>query len=231
MKSWVLELKVFLLEDIESHSAIEKIAAFIDSTFDKSEYWKKYHKDKKVKEYCFNSFYPVKVNAQKYNAGEIYTVQIRTISKELKEHFMKYLKDNITKELKGLIIKEKEIKYRYIDKLVSVTPTIIKTENGYWRENITLEEYENRLKLNIIKKYNSIFNENLDENVDLFNFIEFKNKVPVKVKYKNISLLGDKLVLGIAKNETAQKLAFLCLSVGLGEMNARGFSYMNPRWV
>ena len=231
MESWVLELKVFLLEDIESHSAIEKIAALIDSTFDKSEYWKKYHKDKKVKEYCFNSFYPVKVNAQKYNAGEIYTVQIRTISKELKEHFMKYLKDNITKELKGLIIKEKEIKYRYIDKLVSVTPTIIKTENGYWRENITLEEYENRLKLNIIKKYNSIFNEKIDENIDLFIFIEFKNKVPVKVKYKNINLLGDKLTLGIAKNETAQKLAFLCLSVGLGEMNARGFSYMNPRWV
>ena len=231
MESWVLELKVFLLEDIESHSAIEKIAALIDSTFDKSEYWKKYHKEKKVKEYCFNSFYPVKVNAQKYNAGEIYTVQIRTISKELKELFMKYLKDNITKELKGLIIKEKEIKYRYIDKLVSVTPTIIKTENGYWRENITLEEYENRLKLNIIKKYNSIFNEKIDENIDLFNFIEFKNKVPVKVKYKNINLLGDKLTLGIAKNETAQKLAFLCLSVGLGEMNARGFSYMNPRWV
>ena len=70
-----------------------------------------------------------------------------------------------------------------------------------------------------------------DENIDLFNFIEFKNKVPVKVKYKNINLLGDKLTLGIAKNETAQKLAFLCLSVGLGEMNARGFSYMNPRWV
>ena len=138
---------------------------------------------------------------------------------------------NITKELKGLIIKEKEIKYRYIDKLVSVTPTIIKTENGYWRENITLEEYENRLKLNIIKKYNSIFNEKIDENIDLFNFIDFKNKVPLKVKYKNINLLGDKLTLGIAKNETAQKLAFLCLSVGLGEMNARGFSYMNPRWV
>ena len=73
MKSWVLELKVFLLEDIESHSAIEKIAAFIDSTFDKDEHWKEYHTDKKVKEYCFNSFYPVKVNTKKYNAGEIHS--------------------------------------------------------------------------------------------------------------------------------------------------------------
>ena len=33
MKSWILELKVFLLEDIEPYKTKEKIAAFIYSTY------------------------------------------------------------------------------------------------------------------------------------------------------------------------------------------------------
>lgn len=60
---------------------------------------------------------------------------------------MKYLKDN--KGIKRIDNKREEMEYRYIDKLVSVTYNT-KTENGYWK-NLSLEEYENRLKLNIIK--------------------------------------------------------------------------------
>ena len=34
----------------------------------------------------------------------------------------------------------------------------------------------------------------------------------------------------VSDNEEAQKLAYMALGVGLGEMNARGFGYMGYRW-
>ena len=142
---------------------------------------------------------------------------------------MRNLKDNITNELKGLVISERKLEYKYIDKLVSVTPIIVKTENAYWRGNLTTEDFLNRIKNNLIKKYKRFYDENLDENEELFEKIEFRNSVPIKCSYKNINLLGDKVVLTIAKNPTAQKLAFLSLGAGLSEMASRGYSYVTPR--
>lgn len=224
---WLLELKLYLLEDIEKKDCLSKISYFIDSTLKKDETYLEYHQKRIFKGYVFNSLYPIE--KEKYRSGNIYTIQIRTINKELKNFFMRNLKDNTTKELKGLVISEKKIGYKYIDKLISVTPIVIKTENAYWRGNLTTEDFLNRIKNNLIKKYQSFYNENLDENEELFEKIEFKNLVPIKCSYKNINLLGDKVVLTVSKNPTAQKLAFLSLGAGLSEMASRGYSYVNPR--
>lgn len=61
----------------------------------------------------------------------------------------------------------------------------------------------------------------------LYNFLEFKNKVPIKVLYKSIHLLGDKIIIDIAQNETAQTLAYLALGTGVLENNSRGFGFMD----
>lgn len=224
---WLLELKLYLLEDIDKKDCLSKITYFIDSTLKKDEVYLKYHNGRFPKGYVFNSFYPIEKD--KYKVGNIYTVQIRTINEELKNFFMRNLKDNITNELKGLVISERKLEYKYIDKLVSVTPIIVKTENAYWRGNLTTEDFLNRIKNNLIKKYKRFYDENLDENEELFEKIEFRNSVPIKCSYKNINLLGDKVVLTIAKNPTAQKLAFLSLGAGLSEMASRGYSYVTPR--
>ena len=224
---WKLELKVYLLENINKKDCLTKIAYFIDSILKADEKFLKYHNKRIPKGYVFNSFYPLE--KEEYLAGKVYTVQIRTVNEELKDFLMKNLLNNYTREIKGLTISERKIEYRYIDRLFSVTPIILKTENGYWRGNMDVDNFLDRLKINLIKKYNQFYEEKLDERENIFEKIEFRNNVPIKCSYKNINLLGDKVILTIAKNPTAQKLAFLSLGAGLSEMASRGYSYVNPR--
>lgn len=96
---------------------------------------------------------------------------------------------------------------------------------------MSLEEFEKRLKDNLIKKYKFFTGNDIDENLPLYNLIEFKNKVPVKMPYKSINLLGDKIVLEIAQNKQAQELAYLALGVGLLENNSRGFGFVNFKYM
>ena len=224
---WKLELKVYLLKNINQKDCLTKITYFIDSVLKTDEKFLKYHNKRIPKGYVFNSFYPLE--KEEYLAGKVYTVQIRTVNEELKDFLMKNLHNNYTREIKGLTISERKIEYRYIDRLFSVTPIILKTENGYWRGNMDVDNFLDRLKINLIKKYNQFYEEKLDETENIFEKIEFRNDVPIKCSYKNINLLGDKVILTIAKNPTAQKLAFLSLGAGLSEMASRGYSYVNPR--
>ena len=96
---------------------------------------------------------------------------------------------------------------------------------------MTLEEFEKRLKENLIKKYKFFTGKDIDESLPLYDLIEFKNKVPVKMPYKNINLLGDKIVLEVAQNHQAQELAYLALGVGLLENNSRGFGFVNFKYL
>ncbi len=227
IKMWKLELKVYLLENINKKDCLTKITYFIDSVLKNNEKFLKYHNERVPKGYVFNSFYPLE--KEEYCAGKIYTIQIRTVNKELKDYLMENLQNNYTKEIKGLTISERKIEYRYIDKLFSVTPIILKTEDGYWRSSMTVDDFLNRLKINLMKKYKLFYGEELDETENIFEKVEFRNTGPIKCSYKNINLLGDKVILTVAKNSTAQKLAFLSLGAGLSEMASRGYSYVNPR--
>lgn len=118
-----------------------------------------------------------------------------------------------------------------ISKLYSVTPVILKNDFGYWKAEMSLPEYEERLVVNLIKKYQSFTGEKIEEDVHLYDSILFKNKMPVKIPYKNIHLLGDKIDLEIANNEMAQKLAYFALGVGLGENNSRSCGFVNYKYL
>lgn len=225
----MLTLKVYLLKTLKREEVLNKVAYFIDSTLVKNEKYAIYHEANTVKKHCFNSLYPVEKSGV-YKAGGIYSVQIRTICKELCDYLAKELKNTTTIELKGLEIKREKLNNGIIESLISVTPLLIKTENGYWKENLTIEEFLERIKINLIKKYNFLFKESLNEDFELFTSVEFFNKYPIKIKCKNINLLGDKVKLNIAKNEIAQKLAYLSLALGIGELPARGCSFVNSRW-
>ncbi|WP_410208350.1 CRISPR-associated endoribonuclease Cas6 [Fusobacterium sp.] len=228
---WQIELKVFLLRDIDYKDVMIKVAAFIDTTLKKNEKWKEFHKAKRYKGYSFNSLYPISRNGV-YKKGRVYTVQIRTVIEELKDFFSNELQENSTEEMKGLVTKVIKIKNgKILDKLISVTPLIIKSDKPYWREDLTIEEFLERIRIILTKQYNEFYNDKIDEEIQIFTGIRFKNKCPIATKYKSILILGEKVELDIAKNETAQKLAFLSLGTGAGHMAARGFSFMNPRWI
>ena len=108
---------------------------------------------------------------------------------------------------------------------------IIKDSTGYWRENIYFDDFERKLKENAIKKYNQINQIKIDEDFELYTSIEFKNKKPYAVSYKNIKLLGDKVSLNISDNEIAQEISYMLLGTGVGENNGRGAGFMGYRWI
>ena len=53
---------------------------------------------------------------------------------------------------------------------------------------MSLSEFGERLKINLIKKWNQFENEKLEEDFPFYTMIEFSNKVPIAMEYKNIKL-------------------------------------------
>lgn len=230
MNVFQIKLKIFTLKDIYLEDSQTIISAFIDKGLTKNSKLAEFHESNKFKGYCFDAPYPLEED-KIYKKDKVYTLTIRTIEKELAEFFADKLVNEFNDSIKGLTSEVRILPKKHIEKLYSITPAVMKNDEGYWKNQIKLDEFEKRLKANLIKKYNSITNSKMDENFQLYSTIEFKNKKPISTKYKNIKLLGDKISLNIAENESAQKLAYMTLGTGIFEMNARGYGFVNYRWL
>lgn len=222
--------RVRLKRDILYEFVSEKIAYFIDSALAKEEKYLNLHNSREYKNYVFDLLYPCE-HDKEYKSGKIYTFRIRTISQELAEYFSTALNYHFSKELDGLGGELQIIQQKILDKVFCLTPLILKNDQGYWRENMDLRQFEERIFINLIKKYNSIMNTKLDENIQLYDFMEFKNDKPVKTSFKGRVLLGDKLQFTAAKNKEAQNLWYMALGTGIGENNARGYGFVNYRYL
>lgn len=231
MNVYQIRLKTYLLTDIPLSMAQKKITAFIDSAIGKNEQMLDLHKANIYKCYCSNLFFPQEED-KLYKKDKIYTITIRTISWELAQFFTSSEFINHTsRELKGITVKPAIIKPRFMEMLYSLTPVVLKDEEGYWRSFMGIDEYTYRLKVNLIKKYNQFYNKKIDEDFQLFDALEFINRKPVSCRYKNVNLLGDKVRLYITQHETAQLIGHMALGTGIGEMNARGFGFVNGKYI
>ena len=95
---------------------------------------------------------------------------------------------------------------------------------------MSLDEYEGRLYANTVKKYNAFTGEQIEEDFPLSTNITFLNRHPISCRYKNISLLGDKLSLQVADDMKSQEIAYFILGTGLCELNSRGAGFCNFKW-
>lgn len=230
MKAYELTLKIFLIKDLSVDYAYEKLSELIDKSLCKDIELLALHNENKYKYYTFSL--PYKLEEDKiYKAGNIYSVKIRTIDEKILKNFKTQLVNMYTPVIKALTIDAKIIPKKHISTLYSITPVVVKTDNGYWKGNLSLDQYEKRIKENLIKKYNQFFDEKIDEKFPLYNFIKFDNQKPVAIKYKNITLLGDKITLNIADDQVSQNIAYLALGAGIGEMCPRGMGFLNYKWV
>ena len=229
MKVFEILLKVCLLEDIELKDAQTRILKFIDTTLGRESDTLTFHYVNSFKNYCFNSFYPLETDGV-YKKGNVYTITIRTIDNYLADYFNNKLSNSYMPLIMGLDSSLKVIPIKKLKKMYSITPLVIKNDEGYWRNLINFIEFEKRLKFNLLKKYNCICNTRLNKDFRLYSSLEFKNKMPIASKYKGKTLLGDKISINILEDDLSQKIAYMALGTGFGEMNARGFGFMGYRW-
>lgn len=230
MKVIQIRIKIYILVDIPAERIQEETVKFIDSKLVQDAQFAEFHKENKFKGYCCDALYPVESD-KVYKKDKIYTLTIRTLDVNLAKYLVEQVVNSYTASMKGLTAEVRIIPKKHIDILYTLTPTILKCEKGYWKDSLSLEQYEERLKVNLLKKWNQFYGEKLEEDFELFTGIEFLNKRPIAVQYKEIKLLGDKLRLHVADNKTAQSLAYLAVGTGLAEMNSRGYGFCNYRWL
>lgn len=228
-KVYEFDLCLSILEDINIKEIRTKVNQLIDKSFVDSNMLE-YHKNNAFKFYCFGL--PLVVDSKnkfKYSKGSSCNLKIRTINGALVSTFLE-LGSSETKAMKVTDLSITILKDEtFIKELVTVTPAIIKLKDGYWKEHISLEEYLSRLKINLIKKYQMFTGSKLNEDFVLLDGIEFLNDKPLNFRYKNVNLLGDKLKLTIANNDTAQMLARMALGTGVFEMNSRGAGFVKAK--
>ena len=230
MKVIQIRIKILLKENIHVSDIQPKVCGLIDYSFSKRKELLDMHNENKYKFYCFDFPYPAERD-QVYKKGKIYTLTIRTVDFDLAEFFSNSLLDVQTRFIKALSSEVKILPQKPIEKIYSLTPAIIKNDTGYWRDNMSMDDYEKRLKENLIKKYNIIADTKMDEDFKLFDKIELKNRKPISVKYKKIKLLGDKVNLYIADNDRAHVLAYMAIGCGIMEMNSRGCGFVNYKCI
>lgn len=230
MKVSEIRIKVYTLNDIPVSRVPQVITHYIDSSLAKTEELLNYHENNQFKNYCFNSLYPIEKDMV-YKKDRIYTFIVRTVDVDLARYFSEKLSNHCTNELKGLTVENQIIPKKTIDELYTLTPIILKTDNGYWKNTMSVDEFEKRLFENAVKKYNEYANVKINEDFQFYTNIKFLNKNPISIQYKRIHLLGDKICIKIADNEQAQDLAYFIVGTGLCEMNSRGYGYCNYHWL
>lgn len=227
MKIYALKIKIFLLRDLPQQEAAMAIATMIDRALCKESRWEKLHKQNTFKPYSFSSLSPTEKDG-KYKAEKIYSFTLRCLDVELAEYLMNKLPNESTSELKGLTIETWIVPKKHITKLYSLTPVIVKNkENQYWRDEMSFDELQARVKTNLIKKFNYFENAKIDEDFMTWTLLEITNRKPIAVPYKGIKLLADKMEFQVADNAVAQDLAYMALATGIGEMGSRGAGYVN----
>ena len=225
-----IRLKLYCLRNLPFNLVQQSITQFIDKSLFLNKELSILHQERTFKNYCYDLPYPIPKD-KVYHNDTIYTLTLRTVDKRLAQHFANVCVNFYTNEFKGLTAEMRILPPKIIEFLFTLTPAIVKCESGYWRNVMTQMEYADRLKGNLLNKYHQFTGQQLDPEFNWFTTLEFTNRTPVSMVFKNIKLLGDKLRISIADNPSAQQLSYFALGTGIGEMNSRGAGFVNYRWL
>lgn len=233
MKVYEITVRIYITKNIKVSDMQGVITHFIDSYLNKGEGFAGFHQEKRPKYYTMDLPYPIEKGIQEYKGDSIYQFRIRTISEELLSYLLSGIAEHSTEEIKGLVRTVKVIPRRHISGVYTLTPVIlVDTEGrGYWRDVMSFSEYEEMLKKSIIHQYEVCTGEKIDQECPLYDQIALKNKTAIGIPYKGITLLGDKLSIQVADNETAQRVAYFLLGSGLGSKGSRGFGFLGYKFL
>ena len=219
-----LKIVIQLLEDMYYDKSYETISRFISHAMLQDTDLKKYHEERAIKGYVWDSLYPVEKD-KTYRAGRIYLFHLRSLNLEFTLKMKKCLELSHDIVFKVLSCQMASYPYRPITRIKSLTPVITTLESGkYWVKEDGLVSLMKRINVCALKKYRRYIGD-IDEQPEGFiESIELLNHKPIMVPYKNTSLFGNKLAITCKDDEYSQKLAFAVLGAGL-EKGSIGFSY------
>lgn len=227
IKVYEVTIKVFLKKDIELINLQNKLSNYMNMFLTKNEKYTDLHKSKEYKPYSFDNLYPLEKD-KLYKKDNIYQFRFRTINSDLAMYVYDNIDDFTNEDIKGLTTDISIIKNNKIKTIFTLTPVIIKNDEGYWENIMDFDDFEKRIKDNLYKKYKYFINEDLEEQ-GFYSLIKIKSG-PIKINYKDVSLLGDKLELEIKEDKLSQDLVYLALGVGIGENNASGFGFVGYQY-
>lgn len=230
MQVFEIRVKLKCKENMNNSIVNKEIQKYIDSTLSKDEKWMQFHNDNKYKNYNYDSLYPIEKD-KVYKKEKTYNLRIRTVDKDLAAYLTVNIYNKLDYKIEVVDVNVNIIPKKHIEKIYSITPVVIKNDKGYWKGILSLDEYIKRIKENAIKKYNTMMDDRIDEDFPLYKSIEFKNNKPIGVDIKGKKLLGDKFELVIADDPISQKIAYLMIGSGVGELNARGVGFVGYRWL
>ncbi|MBE0069909.1 CRISPR-associated endoribonuclease Cas6 [Thermoanaerobacterium thermosaccharolyticum] len=224
MEYYELVVSFVLDQELPFLKSYEFMSNIISRSFLYDERLKKMHKENAYKFYTFCGLYPIE-NDKIYKKEKTYKVNIRSLSQEFILVLPELLKKS-NNSIKILSTEVKQYSYKPISRLITVSPAVATiAKNRYWTKEDGLLFLRERIYVNAIKKYKSYFKEMEEPDDNFIEFIQQTNFKPIKVAYKNTSLLGNKMIIGVKSDEISQKLAFTILGAGLLEKNSIGMGY------
>lgn len=232
MQYFELTITSFLQKDMHYRDSYEIIAKKINRAMFMDNDLSILHVENKYKNYVFCGFYPTEEDKQ-YKAGRVYIFNIRTLDENFADKISKFLKSTDATDFKIISIEKNIVKRHFITYLETITPVIVTTEgNKNWVPGDDILFLQKRLTDNLDKKYNHFYQDKLCYTGDFMERIEFLNKVPISINYKNTRLVGNKLKLYVRPEEEFQKMAFIAEAIGLGEKNSGiGGGFCNAQYL
>lgn len=226
MNCYNLKVITLLKQNLKNEETYEKISNLISYAMLKDKNLKEIHEKNTFKNYVFCSLYPVQKDGI-YKQNNIYSFDLRGLefSKIMKlKQVLTGLENDYFKIIQINLQNHEQIK---INKLITLTPTIITTPKGDYDIQDNMELVKDRILANIQKKYKNIYN--TEVNVDFIKEIKKTNRTPIKIPYKNINMLGNKFEIEAKEDPMSQNLAYLALSIGILEKNSLGLGFCMAR--
>ncbi len=224
-------VKIYLFQDVQFIRCHEFLSGNISRAMLGDESLKEIHSKTGFKPYVFSLLYPPNQKTKTYVKNKEYTFTIRSVDERFIKSLLLELQMCKSLGFRVLHVEVFRVNQKYIESIHNISPAVLTisnkiAKNRHWRvDDGDIEMVRDRIIANLEKKYKQFFGIQLTAPSDAINYFEILNKTPYPIKYKGKTLQSNKFRLGFNSDEVSQKLAFICMALGMLEKNALGFGF------
>ncbi len=219
MQLYELTITTLIQSNLHFTQINEKLSQLINGAMHLDRETAQMHVQSGYKHYCYGNLYPIEKDKQ-YKADKVYLFKIRTLENSFADKMYKQLPNTNNTNFKVLAIEKKQYTQKHITTLETLTPALATIDNKHWVSGDSFMQLQDRIQSNLEKKYKAFYGEELKPEQCFIKHLEILNHKPICFKYKNTSLIGNKLRIHVSEDPASQKLAFMALAVGLLEKNS-----------